>query len=87
MSQTLKEIDKDILEGIKKIHELVAKWSLITKKEFDDGQLSERYYYKTGTVRTEIEVELRSIYHDVMNIADIDKELMKMNEKIRRELE
>jgi glutaredoxin 2 len=85
MTKTLKQIDKDILERIKKVHELVTRWSFMTKKEHDEGRLDDFHYEETATLRQQIEMEIRSIYSDVMQQEAIDEHIKKMNKEMEEE--
>ena len=87
MTKTLKQIDKDILNNIKKIHELVARWSLMTKKEHDEKKINDFYFEQTGDIRQRIEMEIREIYHEVMEESAIDAQIEKLNKQMAKEFE
>lgn len=87
MTKTLKQIDNDILERIKLIHELFMRWSYMTKEEYENKRLSQGFYEETARVRNEIEAELRSIYADVMHEEEVRKHLKELNEAMKKEFE
>lgn len=82
--ENLKEIDEEILEGIKRIHELVTIWGRLTKQELDDGGINEGFFEETNRWRAELEIELRKIYKEVMEKEDIEDHIAKMNEKVKK---
>ena len=81
MARNLKQIDKDILKRIKKIHELVTRWSSMTEEDHDAGEISDYYYEQTGSVKMKIEMEIRAIYKDVMEQEEIDAIILNLNKK------
>jgi hypothetical protein len=85
MGKTLKQIDKDILENIKKIHTFVNRWSMMTKEEHEEGKIDDFHFEQTGRIRMEIETEIRSIYHDVMEQEAIDAHIEKINAQMKKE--
>ena len=84
MAKTLKEIDKDILERIKKIHKLNAQWHYISKAESDAGKIDKAFSENTSRIWAKIELEIREIYKDVMTQEEIDKHIMALNEEMQK---
>jgi hypothetical protein len=85
MADTLKQIDQSILEKIMKIHELVARWSFMTKEEHDQGKIDDNHYEQTRAIKQSIELEIRTIYNDVMEQEKIDDHMKKMYNELEEE--
>ncbi|MAE13083.1 hypothetical protein CMO92_00825 [Candidatus Woesearchaeota archaeon] len=86
MTKNLKELDEDILEHIKKIHELVAEWSQTTKEEYKEKRLHDNFYEDTSRLKNAIEEELSTIYKAVMSEKEIKEHLSKINKIFEDEI-
>lgn len=64
--KTLKEIDKDILDKIKKVHQEIVRWSAATRRGLREGQVSIKFFEESAEFRQKIDVLLNAIYEDIM---------------------
>ena len=64
--KTLKEIDKDILDKIKKVHQEVVRWSAATRRALREGQVSIKFFEESADFRQKIDVLLDAVYMDIM---------------------
>lgn len=86
MAETLKEIDKDILERIKAIHKLTAQWNHISKAEKEAGKIDDAHFDKISRIWAKIEVEIIKIYNDVMTEEEIDDHIAGLHKEMGTDL-